>query len=152
MEALVVMAIISIFFAAVSKIITTKPKSQKQVNSHGYYECYVDGGYKQRYVRDEIATIVENVSTCTFDPPSGLAFFNINTYGGTYHSSFEPNINNELSISFAGSKVTVSSVNGSEVLSNNSTEENIRMFLENLYSDSGIYNNGTIRTGIIISW
>ena len=41
-EALVVMAIISIFFAAASKIITTRPKPPKQVNQHGYYECYLN--------------------------------------------------------------------------------------------------------------
>lgn len=43
-EALVVMAVVSIFFAAVTKVITTRPKKPKQANLHGYYECYVDGG------------------------------------------------------------------------------------------------------------
>ena len=47
-EALVVMAVVSIFFAAVTKVITTRPKKPKQANLHGYYECYVDGGMYER--------------------------------------------------------------------------------------------------------
>ena len=72
-EALVVMAIISIFFAAASKIITTRPKPPKQVNQHGYYECYLNvyqtinaAGQQvtvsrptQRYVRNNVATAAE---------------------------------------------------------------------------------------------
>lgn len=152
MEALVVMAIISIFFAAASKIITTKPKPPKQVNSHGYYECYVNGGLNQRYVRDGIGTALQSVATCTFEPPGSIAFFNINTYGPVYHSSFEPNINNKLTISISGSSIKIDSDNGTLNLSNNSTENDVRMFLETLYSNSGIYNDGSIRQGVIISW
>ena len=54
-EALVVMAIISIFFAAATKIITTRPKPKIQVNPHGYFECYKLGGTQyQRSVREQL--------------------------------------------------------------------------------------------------
>lgn len=152
-EALVVMAIISIFFAAVSKIITTKPKPPKQVNQHGYYECYLNGGQPtQRYIRNGVSTVAQVVSQCSFEPPAGIAFFNINSYGSTYHSSFEPNIRNTIKVTFSGTGIILSSTTGVLTLSNNSTEENIKMFLSTLYSDSNIYNGGAVRTGVIISW
>ena len=82
-EALVVMAVVSIFFAAVTKVITTRPKKPKQANLHGYYECYV-------------ATKPKAVTKCKFQPPGNISFFNINTYGPAFYSNMEPNISRDI--------------------------------------------------------
>ena len=150
-EALVVMAIISIFFAAASKIITTKPKVKKQINAHGYYECYDSGGHKQKYVRDGVASPLQSVSVCKFEPPAGIAFFNVNSYIPCY-SSFQPNINNALTISLGGSGVVIRSDMETLELSSNTKCSEIRMFFSTLYPKSEIYNNGAILKGVFISW
>ena len=149
-EALVVMAIISIFFAAASKIITTKPKIKKQINAHGYYECYYSGGHKQKYVRDGVASPLESVSECKFEPPAGIAFFDINSYNPCY-TSFQPNINNVLTISLIGN-ITIQSETKITTLSSNTDCSDIQMFFSTLYPKSEIYNNGAILKGIFISW
>lgn len=150
-EALVVMAIISIFFAAASKIITTKPKVKKQINAHGYYECYYSDGHKQKYVRDGVASPLQSVSECKFEPPAGIAFFNINSSNPCY-SSFQPNINNALTISLGGSGVVIRSDTETLELSDNTNCSEIRMFFSTLYPKSEIYNNGAILKGVFISW
>lgn len=153
-EALVVMAIISIFFAAASKIITTKPKVKKQINAHGYYECYYSyylGGHKQKYVRDGVASPLQSVPVCKFEPPAGIAFFNINTYNPC-NSSFQPNINNALTISLGGRDVVIRSDTETLALPGNTRCDDIRMFFSTLYPKSEMYNNGTILKGIFISW
>lgn len=126
-EALIVMAIISIFFAAASKIITTKPKVKKQINAHGYYECYYSGGHKQKYMRDGVASPLQSVSECKFEPPAGIAFFNVNSSNPCY-SSFQPNINNALTISLGGSGVVIRSDTETLELSDNTNCSEIRMF------------------------
>lgn len=95
-EALVVMAVVSIFFAAVTKVITTRPKKPKQANLHGYYECYVDGGMYERYVRNGVATKPKAVTKCKFQPPGNISFFNINTCGPAFYSNMEPNISRDI--------------------------------------------------------
>lgn len=164
-EALVVMAIISIFFAAASKIITTRPKPPKQVNQHGYYECYLNvyqtinaAGQQvtvsrptQRYVRNNVATAAEEVS-CSFEPPNGIAFYNINSYGPVFHSSFEPNIKNTIQITFSCVELLSKFNAPVSDLSIIPVFVNVKMFLNTLYPDSHIYNNGNIRAGVIISW
>ena len=149
-EDLIVMAVISIFFAAAARIITTKPKTQRQNNPHGYYECYYTGSLHQRYVREGVATETESVSKCTFDPPNGVAFFNINTYGSTCFSGFEPNINKSIDISINSNGDIV--LSNTYKLENNDTVENAKVFFETLYPDSEIYNNGIYRTGVMFSW
>mgnify|MGYP001095526441 CR=1 FL=1 len=150
-EALVVMVIISIFFAAAAKVFTTRPKPKKQINAHGYYECYGSGSFQQRYVRDGIESPTVSVSKCTFEPPTGIAFFNINSYSPIAHSSFEPNINNTITISI-NSGISISGDGKQISLSSNGTQDEIRMFLKSLYPDSKLYNGGSILKGIIISW
>ncbi len=155
-EALVVMVIISIFFAAAAKIITTKPKPKKQINIHGYFECYrkESGTLYQRYVREGIATEEESVSVCTFEAPTGVGFFNLNSYSPVAHSSMEPNINTRLTVN-VGSGITVSSTNGYYTLTGTEgiTPDEQRKFFGSIYRDSKIFNEGgNIRTGLIISW
>lgn len=149
-EALIVMAIISIFFAAASKIITTKPKVKKQINAHGYYECYYSGGHKQKYVRDGVSSPLESVSECKFEPPAGIAFFDINSYNPCY-TSFQPNINNTLTISLIDN-ITIRSETKITTLSSNTDCSDIQMFFSTLYPKSEIYNNGAILKGLFISW
>ncbi len=149
-EALIVMAIISIFFAAASKIITTKPKVKKQINAHGYYECYYSDGHKQKYVRDGVSSPLESVSECKFEPPAGIAFFDINSYNPCY-TSFQPNINNTLTISLIDN-ITIRSETKITTLSSNTDCSDIQMFFSTLYPKSEIYNNGAILKGLFISW
>ena len=150
-EALIVMAIISIFFAAASKIITTKPKLKKQINAHGYYECYYSGGHKQKYVRDGVASPLESVSACKFEPPASIAFFNINSYNPCY-SSFQPNINNILTIYLGGSGTVIRSDKGVLDLYNNGNCSDVQVFFKTLYPNTDMYNNGAILKGVLISW
>ncbi len=155
-EALVVMVIISIFFAAAAKVITTKPKPKKQVNTHGYFECYRKdgGGLFQRYVREGVPTEEESVSICTFEAPTGVGFFNLNSYSPVAHSSMEPNINTRLTIN-VGSNITVNSSNGTYTLTGTDgvTQETQRKFFGSIYRDSMVFNEGgNVRAGVIISW
>lgn len=160
-EALVVMAIISIFFAAGAKIVTTRPKAKVQINPHGYFECYKVGGTQyQRSVREELEIEKKAANPCVFTPPSGTAFFSITTYGpGTlYHSSFEPNINNVLRITMGSDSLTLRSdqtqyvLNANDANDNNDTKNNAKIFFEAMYPDSMIYNNGNFNQGVMISW
>lgn len=162
-EALVVMAIISIFFAAGAKIITTRPKVKTQINPHGYFECYKVGGTQyQRSVREELEVERKAAIPCVFTPPSGTAFFSIITYGpgNLYHSSFEPNINNTLKITMTTNSVTLASdsstaryeLNADDEEDNNDTQQNAKIFFETMYPDSMIYNGGAYNQGVMISW
>ena len=56
------------------QVITTRPKKPKQANLHGYYECYVDGGMYERYVRNGVATKPKAVTKCKFQPPGNISF------------------------------------------------------------------------------
>ena len=77
-EALISMLILSLFFIATSKIMTTKPKAEISENKHGYFECYHDGtNLKQKRSDGSYAGAPINVSECSFIPPKGIAFANI---------------------------------------------------------------------------
>lgn len=167
-EALVVMAIISIFFAAAGKIMTQKPKPIKQQNPHGYFECYLDGAtLKQSSAIEEAATdpIVAEGEVCTFEPPKGVAFFNVNTYGRAFYSDFEPNVNNTINIKintasttddfitiYKDSKTFV--IKAADALSTNfrNEQESAEVYFQAIHPKSQIYNNGNVRTGIMFSW
>ena len=158
-EALVVMAIISILFAAISKIVTHRPKRPVQENIHGYFECYYNGGLKQKYVRDGVESPVQSVSTCLFEPTAGVSFYNINVYGNNiYYTAFEPNISADLEISRSGNGFYLrNTTNGRSLYINSSSQTNTtitnqQLFFKALYPNSGIYNNGSFRQGIMISW
>ena len=78
-EALVSMLVVSVFFMAASKIITTKPKKELEQSKHGYFECYVEGGaLKQKRSDGSFGATPATVATgqpCRFTPPGGVAFF-----------------------------------------------------------------------------
>lgn len=151
-EALVVMVIISVFFAMAAKVITKRPKIKRQENFHGYYECYYDGSkWAQHYVRDGVESVLDS-GTCSFEPPVGVVFFNINSIKPVTHSSYEPNINNKLSFAIDGSKITIKGGNATLDLEDNATEDEIKLFMNALYPESKIYNSGVSRPGIMISW
>ncbi len=151
-EALVVMAIVAILFACASKVITTRPQPKKQVTAHGYYECFLNGStLSQHYVKEGLESFV-TTGSCTFEPPPGVAFFNINSYGAVYHSSFQPNINTPLTISISGGNISLTSESDSISLQSNDEELNLRNFFRMMYPNSKIYNGGTMRTGLMISW
>lgn len=160
-EALIVMAVISILFGAVSKIITTRPKPPVQENSHGYFECYYNGGLKQHYVRNGADGGVTSVAQCTFEPPSNIAFYNINTYGPVYYTGSEPNVDNKIYISVGSGSIVLQSDSGTRELTQSSltdteasTESNTRLYLKSVYPNSNMYTacGGTICSGLFISW
>lgn len=167
-EALVVMAIISIFFAAAGKIMTQKPKPIKQQNPHGYFECYLDGGtLKQSSAIEEAATdpIDAEGGVCTFEPPKGVAFFNVNTYGRAFYSDFEPNVNNTINIKintasttddfitiYKDSKTFVIKAADARSTNFRNEQESAKVYFEAIHPKSQIYNNGNVRTGIMFSW
>lgn len=167
-EALVVMAVISIFFAVAGKVITQRPKPQVQKNPHGYFECYLDGNtLKQASAAEGVATepVTATNNTCTFEPPKGVAFFNINTFGRAYYSEFEPNVNNVISIKINNttSKDFITIYKGSDSYTIPAVEDTTdrtfinerevaHSYLEVLHPTSQLYNNGNYRTGIMLSW
>ena len=161
-EALIVMAIVSILFAFGAKVITTKPKPIKASYPHGYFECYLDGGVmKQRYVRENIPDSDNPpvVDVCEFEPPFGAAYFNINAYGSAYYTSSEPNITNKLFINVGAESIQISSNGGLMTINSTDTgtglenqKQSIKLFFEIMYPDSEMYNNGAMRSGIMISW
>ena len=162
-EALIVMAVVSIFFSAAAKVITIKPKPQKITNPHGYFECYLDGGvHKQANAREEVVfEPVTTGSSCTFEPPKGVAFFNMNTYGRAYYTSFEPNANKDITITIhnSGDDFIVLQ-NGSDTYTikadagpNTDEQESTEVYFEGMHPTSQIYNGGSFgRNGIMLSW
>ena len=94
------MLVMSIFFVASSKIITTKPKKEVQLSRHGYFECLIDhsGILKQKrsdgsYTGELIRV---NDGVCTFAPPSGIAFVVIYALnGGRFFTWTEPQFNSD---------------------------------------------------------
>ncbi len=159
-EALVVMAIVAILFAAISKVVTTRPKRPVQENIHGYFECYVvGGGLQQRYNRDGVETPVQSVSKCLFEPIAGVSFYNINVYGnGVYYNAFEPNITSDLYIYKYSNGFYLRNTTNNRTLYlyqssiSNTSKENQILFFEALYPESRMYNNGSVRNGVMISW
>ena len=77
-EVLIAMLIMSIFYVATTRVMTTRQKPQVQENPHGYYECYVNGGLTEHRVDMGRTTIQPHgVASCVFNPPKGLPFFNV---------------------------------------------------------------------------
>lgn len=170
-EALVVMAIISLLFTATAKVLTVKPKPKVQTTAHGYFECYKNGSTTyQRYVRENVETDPEMVTLCEFKPPTGVLFYNINTTIEPVYSSFEPNINQTLKIQIQSQDVIINAGENSMKLTKPtddtpeqnediqadiqtfSTREQVKDYLASFYPNSKIYNNGNVLSGVIISW
>lgn len=168
-EALVSMLVMSMFFIATSKIITTKPKKEVQANKHGYFECYYDGGVLKQKRSDGSyageATIASG-NVCTFTPPKGIAFALIytlnNTNGRKFYHSQEPQFNSDN----GNDTVTIS---GGELWSfQNQTEQveedgnpniyELMNFFQSSYPSSSIYtllkNNPDTYSGpaVFIGW
>lgn len=78
-EVLLSMAILSIFIVGTMKVITVKPAARKIEYPHGYFECYYDNGNLRyrHYFGNSLKNKGDNVSFCTFEPPTGAAFLNI---------------------------------------------------------------------------
>ncbi len=73
-EALVSMLILSVFFIATAKVITTKQPAGKIAITHGFYECYRDssGELKQTSSDDLVIKRNEGVEQCAFYPSKHL--------------------------------------------------------------------------------
>ena len=99
-EALVSMLVLSIFFVASSRIITTKPKKEVQMNRHGYFECFKDhsGVMKQKRCDGSYAGDLIRVEdgVCRFTPPRGIAFVVIYALNnGAFYTWTEPQFNSD---------------------------------------------------------
>ena len=115
-EALVSMLVLSMFFMATSKIISTKPKSENITYIHGFFECYTDGGRVMQKLAQENAVTTPKAApggTCTFTPPKGIDFVIIyalnDSDGGVtkFYTSTDPILDGD---SITGSdKVTITS-------------------------------------------
>lgn len=155
-EALVVMAVVSIFFALATKVIAVKPKNKVQNNPHGYFECYLDDGHlKQHSVAEGTdSSVLDKSEACDFYPATGVAFFNIHTYGPVYYIGFEPNISNAIKINVSSTALSMQGGGNSFAFSttDESAKGNTEIFLKVFHSDSKMYNGGAIRTGVMISW
>lgn len=134
-EALVAMGILSIFFAATAKIITTKPKAERVSYIHGSFKCCE--------------------SQCYFKPPSGVAFFSIKAANYNYNSAYshyEPNINNSFYINALSNPPRFySTETGEEFLLNwNLTYSDFESYMRLSAPDENISN---CQNGLVyISW
>ena len=83
MEACVVMLIVSVFLAIIANVIPRKPKAKPEAAGHGRFECYYSGGklYQQQF-NDNMATSIQQVSECRFNPPIYAKYVVINAVGG----------------------------------------------------------------------
>ena len=173
-EVLVSMLILSIFFVAAAKIITTKPKEEKIVTPHGYFECYWDGGTLYNHATSGAGVTIPNKAVpsgkCSYSPTSGAALMNVtviypNGQGG--YQEMQPFITNKLSISPSkteAEEATIGSDSSTESdtlvykygTKNNRTYEQIKTYLETTNSKSYINQKEVGYTGksggIIISW
>ena len=102
-ETLISMLVLSMFFIATSKMITTKPKTEVSENKHGYFECYMDGGTLMQKRSDEGSQgdpVPAPNGVCSFEPPSGIAFANIYVLNSTsgeprFYIGVEPQFNSQ---------------------------------------------------------
>ena len=167
-EALVSMLIMSMFFIATSKIITTKPKKEVQANRHGYFECYYDGGVlKQKRSDGSYAGEPINAgNACTFTPPTGIAFVLIYTLNDTngrkfYHSQ-EPQFNSDNGedvITISGSELRYfQDITEQIEAGGNSNVYELMNFFQASYPSSSIYallqnsNNTYSGPAVFIGW
>lgn len=154
-EALIVMAIMSIFFAFAAKTVTTKPRPKRETNIHGYYECVNNNGWKERYVIENNVTAAKDIEgSCIFQLRPGIGLFWIQAkVGENYYNITEPNVNQNLRITFNSGRLNI---NGTTIEPNEGMEEeNLINHLRATYSDSMLCNDNNCENplnGIIISW
>ena len=154
-EALIVMAILSIFFAFGAKVVTRPQKPRSEGANHGYFECVQTGAasFTERYVLNgAVASTRENIDFCEFEARPGSAVFLVRgKCGDTFYNTFEPNINNRLNIVFSNGAMRI---NGREVAVDATyTAADLEAQLGRDYEDSLFYNDGDMRNdGVIIFW
>ena len=160
-EALISMLILSIFFLATSKVMTTKQKPDEQVNPHGFYECYVrNGDLKQRRASESSVTAEQSVDSCTFTPSQGIAYVTIYAVQDSQHviMAVEPQFNSPIDPinSVAQLRNFGNQLDNPE--DNDLDVDNLRNFLEISYPRSGllgIINDGTYNNNdpaLFIGW
>lgn len=160
-EALIVMLVLSIFFAFGARTITIQQKPRREHNTHGYYECYkTETGWNQRYVIngiDEDETILES-GICNFERRPNINMFwlqaRVGGIDGNYYTIAEPNVNDNFSISFENNLLEVINNDITSIIQpvDNYGDTQFSNYLLSTYRNSNIYNNGNIRDGVIISW
>lgn len=159
-EALVVMAVLAIFFAFGAKVITTKPKSGNQSVTHGIYECYQSGGKTyQHYTLANNTPVPQEVTKCEFTPRLGAPVFNINAYitSTNCYSGNEPNINETFEVNFASGAIELKTDSATVSLTkdtdyNDISCSEIMTYVKLVHPRSKIYNEGNPLKGLIISW
>ena len=78
-EVLVSMLILSLFFLANTKVMTTKQKDETLMKVHGFYECYWDGGVL-KYAQSKTGRSVEPQiagDACVFSPDRNTSLFDM---------------------------------------------------------------------------
>ena len=109
-EVLIAMLIMSVFYVATTKVMTTKQKPQIQEYPHGYYECYDNGGLTEHRVDLGRTSIQPRLVTdCNFNAPTGLPVFNIYIAipGVGLYSTPEAQVNDDDNMVFANPRALV---------------------------------------------
>jgi len=172
-EALIVMCILSVFFAFGARVVTQKPKPKIQQNNHGYFECYYSGTtLKQRTVIAGNPVDDRNAPAagCYFELRPGIVIFSIRAKindNGFYYS-VEPNINRNVYLNFSNDDSTdyytiTDATGGNVVMQPNIDTSTAELYNNALYSftnnimaistGASIYNNGEDPlNGIFINW
>lgn len=154
-EVVVVMMLLALFFLASTKVMTQKPKPKSQIDTHGAYECYYDGGLKQRLTIENEEFEAESVSRCEFKTQPGVAIYNMNgiTKDGGYQDT-EPNVNQVISITVTqdGVVTLINETGEQEIVQANIEKEDIVNYFGVLHKKSKIYNNNVPKYGLMISW
>lgn len=89
LEALIVMAIASIFIAVMANVVPQKPKAKLSAEVHGGFECYwKDGTLYSRTITvnnedtEKAVCSGEECDHCEFRPPQALSYMIFNAVGG----------------------------------------------------------------------
>ena len=167
------MLVLSLFFMATSKIISTRPKSEKITNKHGYFECYMNGGRVMQKLSLENAAATPEAApnnTCSFVPPKGISFVVIHAFNNSsgqrrFYTYTDPIVDGDSYN--GGDKVTISYNDlrrFHELLDENEGEENgndqineFTNFLGMSHPSSSLYgilktNNAYVGPAVFFGW
>ena len=96
-EALISMLIISLFFVASTKVMTTKQKDPPMRAPHGYYECYKRLGLWYEHSSSSEEKQISSSDLCGVTPPVGAANINLHMFTGSrYYHQIKPYVTNKI--------------------------------------------------------
>ena len=154
MEALISMLIISIFFVASTKVMTTKQKDPPMRNPHGYYECYkLANGVVYEHTNNSDPVTINSLNDCSIQPPQGAAFVNLHYRGssGSYYTRMVPYTSNALSLEDV--KDILDTRNPSDNPYKQSNLQNFREYLQQSHSKAKMLEKfSSLKEGMFVAW